>query len=1032
MILPYSAFEGAPGKPLISRTVGGILGRPMRFPRTPLASALAAALLLTASSAPAQDPAAFDVRRAADYDASLIRYVAKRDGYVFNEQTGILKAPDGHVVTKAEADGAFYDEGPWRLTEAERRILVSQGFKPATRGGRAVLLEPDCDAAVTPLRLAIIRYEIRDDLMGEASEPFNAKALDAETAESYVKVLGMTRDGNRFLDHGKVLTHGDLARMTRRVDAEREPDVAAIVSRDGYVPKRRGGVVFLWSPESGWLDRVTADLTLKAYGLQGQRDPLAPFKVGKNIPDAIKAVLSRPPGSVGPDGTVTWEGAPLTVAQYTRLLRPVEPGRLTAAEKIYVEMAQALGYDKSPDGKSYVLPDGKSVLTGLDAATIAGYYGLTGQHDLDAPFDSRLPGAALVTKQMTAAGVTVNPADGTVVKDGRVLPLRDVIEMFAPFDLNAKLRQDPRLARALESLLKGYGFDSRVVGNRTFMCQPNGGACITNQAMRGNLTGLAAGQILFTKTGLIAEQLKMARAGKPVPTYVLARIDLIAHDKGGYLPPQLAGAIRSKKVTFDSLTAALEAGAEEDARAWAAADQIAPARDHVNSTMRDDLARTRALAARDGATRLSEKMERAFSDLYREQDSRTAADMRAQFVNPGTGKSLTPFLALGTDSREGAHFESENNLIVFMVTPQLAKTLADVAAKSWPAEKRTADGIAKLAKEYEDPAKLGPAMLADEAVLAAFAREQAWNYIHEHGHALSSLKGPAAVERKGLMTAASWTDEEKVAFLWETRYTHEILSRDPRAKIPPVELQRYNRMLSGYSLWSHDIIRDHLDVMPGNFATLPDARRIQADWIARAKRYVAEGKFPGAATFLERLEKGAASMKDIAAAYDSFFDQKTQAAFTRMAIEGDFNMASRYAAPGPDQNEGVALSYRAVAPVRIANAVTDGQMTAAEAAVLKRRLASSRDLLRDGFAYAQTWRAQNPASLKPAASAAQAAQVVEAVHAYFVHLEKNPALIADSGMSPAEVAGARATLKIRLDAIWAEYRALTTQEKAKK
>ncbi len=397
----------------------------MRFPRTPLASALLAAALFAAVPASSQtqsSPAAvYDVRRAPDYDATLTAYIAKKLGYAFDEKSGALTAPGGRRVTREEAEGVFYDEGADRLTDRERSVLTSLGYRFAPQNGHPVVLEYDSGAPFTPLRLAIIRSQIKVGLMDEAGVALNAATLDAETAAWYVKGLGFRRDGNRFLDSsGKVLTHAEMMRIGARVDAVKEPDVAALVKLAGYVVRRRGDAVLLWSPKDGWLDRSGADSFLKANGLSGQRDPQAPFIAGKDVPDAIKAALSRPPGELGPDGRVTWEGAPLTVAGYRRLIQPVEPGHLTAAERIYVHMAVALGFSESADGKAYLAQDGKSRLTHLDAAALAANLGLVGQHGLDMPFDSRAPAAAAVTKQLLSIGLTVNSADGTLRREPRV------------------------------------------------------------------------------------------------------------------------------------------------------------------------------------------------------------------------------------------------------------------------------------------------------------------------------------------------------------------------------------------------------------------------------------------------------------------------------------------------------------------------------------------------------------------------------------------------------------------------------------
>jgi hypothetical protein len=1008
----------------------------MRLSRTPLASALFAVLLLAALPAVAPSTVrageVYDIRRSSDYDPLSIDWIVKKYGYAYDAATGALTAPDGQRVSEAEADGVFYDDGTQALTERERAVLLSLGARRAVADGRPVLHEPDCQAPYTPLSITLIRRQIHDGLLAEASAPFDAAKLDAQTSAAYVSAYGYHRDGAWFRDRDeKIVTHGDLTQLRARVDATREPDVAELVRRAGYEVRRRGGAALLWSPEAGWLDRATADEHLKSVGLLAQRDPNAPFMIGADTPAEIQAALGKPPGSIGADGGVLWEGSPLTVADYRHLLEPVDPARLTAAQTIAVEIALefGLGYEARPGEHRIIAPDGKTPLTRLDTGIIMANYGFAGQHSLDAPFDARVPAAASIVPYLVDVGLVLNPADGTLSRDGRVSTVGDIVAMFGYFDLASK---DPGLTGAIESLLKGQGFDTRVVASRRFLCRVADAKCVTNEAMRGSIRGIANGEHLFTKTGLIAEKLKMAQAGKPLDAWILRHIDRIAGDEGGYLPPALVRTLARKSLTKEELVAAIDSGAEHDAHVWAAAQRLEPDENYGIAPPYSERARQRALAARDGSVRLSEELERAFADMYRGQGSRIVEEQRALFVNSFTGKAAMPFLALGGhDGEVVAHFDPNVNQIVFMTTPELARTLAAVALKSLPAAQRTPAEAERLARELEDPSKLGQALLADPAVLAAFTHEQAWNYIHEHGHALSFLKGPAAVERKGLMTVASWTDEEKVAFLWATRYTHELLSRTPGAEVPPHEIACYRRMLGGYDLWSVDIIREHLSAGPGRFASLLEARVIQAGWIERARRWVAAGTFPGAAKFLERLEQGSASMRETDAAYTNFFDDRTRLHITKMSVEGTLNMAARYSA-GPQADPHMALRYQAAAPAALYAAIDAGLLSPSDAAELKARLPSGRSLIRAGENFAKTWRAQPPAGLSAAGAAASAARSLEALRAHCRFLRLNPRALADSGLTLESLDRTEALLTKSINRAWREANGLVPQEKSHK
>ena len=937
----------------------------MKIPREPLLAALlAAAVGLPPSAARAQAPSAaaadqnidapYDQRLSPEYDRPYLEWLCKTLGYRFDPATGFITVPDGRRVTRREALEPYIDDGSGKLSPEERRLIVSNGIRPKADagGGRPSLLESDSDRPLTALDVDFYRGLIRLGLVKDGSLTADVSNQPPETIKAYADLFGCKRDGSNLRDRNeKLLTINQLHDLNARVRVEDEPVAAALFQSNGYRIREIGGWRFLYAPDDGGpLNLLTARGYLHAYGLDGQTGLGTAYKA--RVPELADGLRSAG-AEIGPDGTVRWGGKPLTVGGFLELLRPVDFSTPAGADALVAELARANGCSpKVSGGRTFLQgPNDSSPLSRLTALTFLKNFGLSGRNRLDDPYDARPANLDKTLLENLRGRGLVTGADGRMVWQGETLTVRRAIELLSPYDKSRNILSD--------ELLLERGWTGRRVGSREMVFTPT-----------GPLTGLDAeyirktGDFSMTKLGLHRSALRTAPAGE-LTNYKTAQLRAVAFD--GSLPLSVSEALTGKNPRGTRLREAVNAAGDQALRFWsglpAVPEASAPAATlpqaaSSKSPPQDEATRRALRAAQDGRDRLSDRLESTFADFYRGPGGAVASQMREQFRDPRTGEiRLPPLRVEFRGVREDAHFDRDSKEVVFNAAT-IVDEMAQAARRTLPPEQRTAEKLKELRAAFSDIEKLRAALYENPAVRAAFVQREAWNYIHEHGHALSSLKGPASIERRGAIAAPDWVDDERVAFLWETRYTHAVLTENPRAEIPPVEIQRYRRMLAGYDLWSADIVREHLALWPGSKVDLREAREIQAAWIDRLQQLASAGPVPGAARFLDRLKEGQKSVSAISDAYDRFLDENARKQFPLMRVEGNLALADRFAPGDKLADEAASLRYQADAWTSLNHELAAKSLTAQQASALTARLPPEAEVIQRGLALGDGWRSR--------------------------------------------------------------------------
>ncbi|MDX6768592.1 MAG: hypothetical protein SF051_03610 [Elusimicrobiota bacterium] len=869
---------------------------------------------------------------------------------------GVVALPDGtlglegRVLTGRALLELLAPMDP-RASDSVSRVAAAYyeqlGLPVFVRDGRAGLRSAEGD----PVSVLDARGVSRSFGSSGLDDPYDPGRSDSGTTDALLAAGAVERDGALFVQ-GERLSVRDVIELLAPLDLEHDGAMAAVAAEswrlNGFVSVSRGGRTFMRAQDGIFGSRLAAAALWRSLGRRGLDEPYDPAANPELTHSLLKAGARR-------DGdTLRLDGAPLTTRRVIALTAAFDAAAILrgppARRELFTAVMTAMGYEATATGerRPFCRPGGLDCVTAMDGARITRHLALDRVAGLDDAASFETVRQLFTAESPAALGISEGPG-GVARLGGRAMTLRDLMGFIEP--------ADPASLAVTPERLLDLNWTGRRVNGRDALVTADG--TVVSRMLAASLRGAESNSL--SKLGLLDLRLRELPGSSPLDPATRSRLELIAGGQQGFLSESLRGAL-ARSDTVAQARAALGAESEAAVGFWASAEKTRVAGDDPGRAAR--LAAARAAALRDGRERLSQRLDESFREFFTAQGSAVAAEQAALLQGRPEGM---PLLQLAVPQRGvAASYDPESHAITFHLNPELVLALATARAAELPPAQRTPDEVARLAAALSDPAAMAEALYRSPALRRVFAEKAAFDAVHEYGHAVSALLGPAAVERRGLIAMTSWAEEERVAFHYETRYIHERLTQDPDAAIPEHELSRYQRALSGYELWTLSILNDHTHYFPNGYATLPEAREVQAGWIEKARDAVRRG-VPGADRLLRRLDEGSTSVAASEAAYEGFFAGEAGEFFSTLRVEGNLALARRHADSAPR-----AFQHRVNAALGLDLERMTGRLSPAEDARLAAATPGIDALAAEGEPLVARWLASPPASDSELADAASA------------------------------------------------------------